>query len=155
MDEDTTYLVNFDGSLDADYGVPEASTEVRIRYFDADQNEIVVGDWEPYEKKQNQPRRPWAEETAPENAHYVAMDIRLEGQMLFDAAMIELGDTPGEYFDGQFFGADTLWAGNDPFNASSRYYPSRSNRNHRVRELLKDFLPLGQSYVIDYFSEIE
>lgn len=57
--------------------------------------------------------------------------------------MIEVGDTPGEYFDGSF-GEDYLWeVGGIPGNSRSYYYKGRIDKHAMIKRILSTNIPLG------------
>lgn len=127
---------------DADFGPIKLSTD-----FTA----------EPWQPEDGNPGNPDTR-TTPEGH-----DIRLYGDayivpppslMWFDAAMLEQGDHPSEYFDGARFGADYIWGG-DAHSSSSRHYPGRTARNARLMEILPDYLPIGQMFNLRFTEEVE
>ena len=86
---------------------------------------------------------------APINALFAKLTVQTTVSMNLGSSLFEEGSVAGDYFDGGFFGADYLWAESAGISAS-KYYPSRAARNFRVTELLPDYLPLGQSFLINY-----
>lgn len=104
---------------------------------------------------------PWVEQdTAPttkDDVTLVGPGVHIQSAIfsaLMDAAMLEEGDFPGEYFDGSRFGADYIWGGNAHMS-TSRHYPGRTARTARLREILPDWLPLGQQFNLRFTEEAE
>lgn len=88
----------------------------------------------------------------PEGAVGGIIDVEVSAGDVLDAAMLEASDAPGDYFDGSWPGGDYLWNG-DAHTSASRYYPARAVRSTRLRELLPDWLPIGQHYTIRYITD--
>ncbi|MCA1781555.1 MAG: phage tail protein [Intrasporangiaceae bacterium] len=85
----------------------------------------------------------------PSGSFFVRAVIQTSAEIDVGATLLEEGSVPGDYFDGDFFGADYLWAGMAGTSAS-KYYPARAERNHRVRELIPDYLPISQRFIVNY-----
>ena len=87
----------------------------------------------------------------PPGVFFAKVTVETDTELLLGSTLFEAGSVPGDYFDGNFFGADYLWAGSVGVSAS-KYYPNRAERNVRVRELVPDYLPLDQSFIINYIG---
>lgn len=87
--------------------------------------------------------------TSPSTSLYAKLAVETSASMSIGSSLFEEGSVPGDYFDGDFFGADYLWSGSAGVSAS-KYYPSRTQRNFRVLQLLPDYLPLDQAFLLNY-----
>ena len=75
--------------------------------------------------------------------------------MRFDDAQVEESYLPTDYFDGSFplaYGA--VWEGT-AHDSSSHIYPNKAGKLIRLKENLKDYLPLNTAYRIRTYSGVE
>lgn len=89
--------------------------------------------------------------SGPADVLFARVTVTTTASVALGSSLFEEGSVPGDYFDGDFFGADYLWAGSAGVSAS-KYYPARAERNVRVRELIPDYLPIGQRFVVNYIG---
>ena len=95
--------------------------------------------------------RVWVAGPNPFGSLFARVSLTTSQSMDVGSTMLEEGSVPGDYFDGNFFGADYLWA-SAPGVSASKYYPNRTERNVRVRDLIVDYLPIGQPFLINYIG---
>jgi hypothetical protein len=88
---------------------------------------------------------------APAGVRLAKVFITTDGPAFVDHTMFEEGSVAGDYFDGSFFGADWLWS-SIAHASASKFYPGRTERNYRVRELLPNYLPLNQKFILNYIG---
>ena len=69
----------------------------------------------------------------------------------FDSAQFEIGDKPTSYFDGSKSSAGAAWAGTVG-NSVSYFYPNRDLKVTRLGNEIKNMLPLGTPYYIDFYG---
>jgi hypothetical protein len=69
----------------------------------------------------------------------------------FDSAQFEIGDKPTSYFDGSKSSAGAAWAG-DVGDSVSYFYPNRDLKVTRLGNEIKNMLPLGTPYYIDFYG---
>jgi len=138
------------GRFTASTYVRNAAAEVRLRWLDDSLTEIAVTPWgELKTPVGTEWVRPWQAGLRPAGATQVQVQVQVHDTCFVDAVLLEAADSPGDYFDGDFFGADFIWSG-DVHASTSRYYPGRTVRNARLRILLPDYLPFEQRFVLRY-----
>jgi hypothetical protein len=69
----------------------------------------------------------------------------------FDSAQFEIGDKPTSYFDGSKSSAGAAWAGTIG-DSVSYFYPNRDLKVTRLGNEIKNMLPLGTPYYIDFYG---
>lgn len=72
-------------------------------------------------------------------------------EVYFDCAQFEIGDKPTSYFDGSKSSAGAAWAGTVG-DSVSYFYPNRDLKVTRLGSEIKNMLPLGTPYYIDFYG---
>ena len=146
------------GPYEIDFGVQHAlrahttsdTARARIRWVDDEDAVLSTSDWSsPGDVVEPSWKTLTLSSFPPSGAVAALIDIEVEDGDSIDAVLLEAADGPGEYFDGDMFGADFIWSGN-PHGSSSRFYPQRAVRNSRLIALLPDYMPVNQIVQLRY-----
>ena len=71
-----------------------------------------------------------------------------------DAAQLEVGVKPTDYFDGSMVDSGCAWVIGSANSTTSRSvkYANQSYRVARLLDTIKDFLPINTPWVLDYYD---
>lgn len=146
-------LINSDTRHTASTWTKDLGLEIRVRWFDENDVETGVTPWRSAQEGGNTWHRASVSGFPPPATTQGIVEFSVSEGTILDAVLFESSDSVGEYFDGSFFGADYIWE-DQAHSSMSFFFPQRSIRNNRLLNLLPDYLPLNQPFMLRYFGPV-